>query len=213
MRKIFITGLIISGFYSVSNAQAKPGTLDFGANIGLNEGALIENGTAFTYTPLLGFNAAASLEYYFSDRWSFKGKLIFDQKGWSNSYAYAGEENGVAIYPNVNFNLNYLTVPLMANWHFGKTRSWYLHFGPYIGFLLSDKDVPDNVVIKPTYNTIDVGLDLGIGVKFPVSKTFNLFLEADGQGGFINIFKGTNDGSSVQNDRSSLNFGFNIAIN
>ena len=210
MHKILITALIIAGFYTVSNAQDRAGKLDFGANVGLNVSGTIQNETVFAFTSLVRFNAAASLEYYFSDTWSFKGKLIFDQKGWSTEYI--SEENGTVTYPSLNYDLNYLTVPLMANWHFGKMRNWYLQFGPYVGFLLSDKDVPDNIVFKPIYKTIDVGLDLGIGIKIPVSKTVGLFFEADGQGGVINIFKGTNDGSSVENERSSLNFGFTVAI-
>jgi opacity protein-like surface antigen len=65
--------------------------------------------------------------------------------------------------------------------------------------------------IKSLFDTTDVGFAGGIGVKFPVSKSVKLFIEADGQGGFTNIFK-YSGGQTVQNVRSSINFGFLIPV-
>ena len=31
-------------------------------------------------------NFGGAIEHYFSDRWSIKGKLIYDLKGWNNNY-------------------------------------------------------------------------------------------------------------------------------
>lgn len=53
------------------------------------------------------FNAGVSGEYYFSDRWGLKAKLIYDSKGWSNGFI-----NTVT----TDYKLNYITLPIMANW-------------------------------------------------------------------------------------------------
>jgi len=216
MRKIITTLFIIAGFYSASNAQiTKANAFVFGANIGLNEGYVQESNSLLKSGSVGGFNLGVSGEYYFSDRWSFKAKLNYDQKGWADGYIIVNSGpsgQGSSEIDNINFKLNYLTVPLMANWHFGHTRNWYLHFGPYLGFLMSASDNNGDGDIKPLFNSTDVGFDLGIGVKFPVADRVKLFIEADGQSGFTNIFK-DGGGSTVQAQRSSLNFGVTFDMN
>ncbi|WP_233496696.1 outer membrane beta-barrel protein [Mucilaginibacter hurinus] len=49
------------------------------------------------------------------------------------------DDNGVITHMATNYKLDYLTIPVMANWHFGRTKNWYLHFGPYVAFLLNVK--------------------------------------------------------------------------
>ena len=66
----------------------------------------------------------AGVEYFFSDRWSLRSGLI---------YAPMGAEDD---FNNVD-KLNYLQIPLNANWHFGSNRNWYLNFGFAGNILLS----------------------------------------------------------------------------
>ena len=205
MKKVFITILIAAGFYSASYAQ-QMGQVEFGANIGLN-GAYVQESGSYDHTDQVsGFNLGASAEYYFSDRWSIKGKLNFDQKGWGNGFLDLPDGSSAE---GVNFRVNYITVPIMANWHFGRTRNWYLHFGPYAGFLISANAAGENV--KEAFNSTDFGLDVGIGIKIPVSDQAKIFFEYDGQGGVSNIFK-YGDGSTFQNIRESINVGVVFAI-
>jgi opacity protein-like surface antigen len=202
MKKVFTTLLILLGIYSVSSAQTR-NTTEIGFNIGYNAANVTYSGGNVNSDYTSGLNLGFSAEHYFSDRWSIKGKLIYDQKGWGNGYLTFDDGSEV---DGVNFHLNYLTVPVMANWHFGRTRNWYLHFGPYVGILLNTSESSNSGVdIKSVFNTTEVGLDAGIGVKFPVSNHVKLFIEADGQGGFNNIFK-YSDGT-VRSERSSINFG------
>ena len=202
MKKLLTTLLILFGIYSASFAQIK--TFDeFGINIGYNDANVSYSGSNVHSDYTSGFNLGFSAEHYFSNRWSIKGKLIFDQKGWGNGFLILPDNSEI---DGVNFHLNYLTVPIMANWHFGRTRNWYLHFGPYLGFLLgASESTNSGIDIKSAFNTTEVGFDAGIGVKFPVSNHVKLFIEADGQAGFNNIFKYSDN--TVQNERSSINFG------
>ena len=70
------------------------------------------------------FNAGVIGEYYFSNRWSLRSGLVYDSKG--SKVKLSGEE-----YID---KLNYIAVPLHANWHFGSNRNWFLNFGPTLGF-------------------------------------------------------------------------------
>lgn len=225
MKRIFITLLILSGIYSAASAQQK-GDVQFGVNTGLNFSTITNSDGSFTdgyNSYLTGVNFGFSAEYYFSDRWSIKGKLIYDQKGSGDGYITETQTNDQGemdqvTYSGLNFHFNYVTVPIMASWHFGRMRNWYLHFGPYVGFLTSAKasspgpEFGGSLDIKDAVNSVDGGLALGIGVKIPISKNVSLFLEDDGQAGVANVFKQNDGFSNALTERSSLNVGlvFNV---
>ena len=204
MKKSVLAAVLALGLSSAIMAQKK-GDVEFGVNIGYNMSRAANSET--TLDAGNGFNLGGSLDYYFSETWSIKGKLIYDQKGWNNDYI---EDSNGYVYPT-DVNLNYLTIPVMANWHFGNKRNWYLNFGPYFGFLLDANETQFDTDIKEYFNTNDFGLALGIGVKIPVSKKLKIFIEYDGQGGISDIIK-NNYYSDVTNSRSSLNFGLNFLL-
>jgi opacity protein-like surface antigen len=226
MKKILTTLLILGGIYSIASAQQK-NDVQFGFNVGYNASTSMDNQAGFTntssYSYLSGFNAAFSAEYYFSDRWSIKGKLIYDQKGWGNGYVVTQLTTPDGQISNTlagDIRSNYLTVPIMANWHFGRRRNWYLHFGPYVGFLMNAKLNPyggqgydgGSVDVKNDLNSTDFGLALGIGIKFPISDKVKLFIEDDGQAGIANLIKQTDGSRNIQSERSSINIGFVFAV-
>ncbi|MFC4221168.1 porin family protein [Flagellimonas marina] len=107
------------------------GDFEFGTNVGLNLASVSTvDGLNDTKTRM-GLNVGASAEYYFSDNWGLKMKLIYDGKGWADGFI-DGEDFGNM---TTNFRLNYVSIPVMANWHLGRNRNLYLNFGPYAGLL------------------------------------------------------------------------------
>jgi len=206
MKNLFITAILALGFISVSSAQNK-GDVEFGVNIGYNSASVQVSRSYFQPDSRQGFNVGFAADYFFSDRWSIKGKLIYDQKGWDNG---SFEDVNGNFYPT-DFNLDYLSVPVMANWHFGTKRNWYLNFGPYVGFVMSAEETTGGVDVKEAFNSTDFGLALGIGVKIPVSDKLKVSIEYEGQGGASDIFT-ENNSYRVSNSRSSLNVGVNFML-
>ncbi len=203
MKKLFLAILLALGFVSVTSAQQK-GDVEFGVNAGFNYSTVTTS--YFQADTGFGFNFGVSADYYFSDRWSLKTKVIYDQKGWNNGFY----EDETGFYP-ADYNLNYVTVPVMANWHFGGKRNWYLNFGPYAGFLMSAKENSNDTDVKDAFNSTDFGIAYGIGVKVPVSDKLKLFFEFEGQGGLTDIFK-ENEDAAVTNGRGSFNVGLNFLL-
>ncbi len=198
---LLVTGL---GLFTATVAQEK-GDFEVGGNIGVNFSNIVVSGNNIDdqADSKTGFNIGATGEYYFSDRWGLKAKLIYDQKGWADSFAQNQETGNVV---RGDMKVDYLTIPVMANWHFGKQRNWYLNFGFYGAFLL--KAEVEGVDTSEGFNNSDFGLALGIGVKFPVSDNAKLFIEYDGQSGFSNIAGGESDSSiTLRNGRSAFNIG------
>ena len=204
MRKLIIATLLVGGFSTATFAQGK-GAVEYGFNAGSNISTVVsseDNADSGN-----GFNVGFAADFYFSDRWSIKGKLIYDQKGWDNDVITDLDTGNTY---DTNYNLNYLTVPVMANWHFGKKRNWYLDFGPYVGFLMSAEDTRFGADVKEYFNSTDFGLSYGIGVKIPLNNKVKLSLEYEEQTGFSNVFK--NATYNVTNSRSSFNVGLNFLM-
>jgi|GEM_PF-255757 len=184
------------------------GFMEYGVSIGVGV-SVCSGQTGDRHYGVL--NAYLSAERYFSNRWGLKVDLTYDQKGWNvpddwyNSNGF--NSNGYNSYYNKRkVTLHYLTIPVMANWHFGRTRKWYLDFGPYIGFLLS----PNVKVQNEDFNSVDGGLAFGIGVKLPISSRLKFFIELNEQQGFANVLPKNEIITAYNIARSSLNIGINF---
>ncbi len=217
MKKI-VTSFLLLCIYSAALAQTD-NPIVLGANVGYNLADVIAPGASLHSRITSGYNAGISADFYLSYDWSIATKLIYDQKGWGNGYLYESvngpNSSSTVGYTNLNYKLNYVTLPVMAGWHFGKTRNWYVNAGLYTGFLLNatatGNSAPLNSNVKSYFNRGDFGLALGIGVRIPVSDNLKLFIEDDGQGSLINVFKENSD-HSFQNIRSGLNVGLNFSL-
>ncbi|MFV0238085.1 MAG: porin family protein [Flavobacteriales bacterium] len=189
-KKFILSFMFVVGLGLSINAQEK-GDIEYGGQIGLNLANV--SGADYDVDPKIGFNVGAFADFYINDRWSIKPKVIYDKKG----FAYSDGKS------NVDVKLNYVTVPVTANYHFGGTRRWYLNAGGYAGFLVGAKSEDQDV--KDFLNGTDFGLAFGIGHKFPISDNVKLFVEYESQVGLVNIFK--DDPDSANNARGSLNAG------
>jgi hypothetical protein len=204
MKKIITIICLTMGIYSLSNAQDKK--IEFGVGVGLNS-ASITNNAQYSVNPgsLWAPSFFLSADYYASSMFSVKLKAIYDSKGWGDGLYKANATTTVA---GVSYPFKYITLPLTANFHFGKDKNWYVMGGPYVGFLLSAENSYNNADLKSSVSSTDAGIDAGIGFKFPVSKNLKLFIEYDGEWGFSNLLPNTTDGA--QTKRSAFSVGLNF---
>jgi opacity protein-like surface antigen len=201
MGKAMIMLLVVAGMCSCAAAQTA-NQAEYGFGIGLNQSTVQYSGTGENATYKNGFNLGVSAAYSFSDRWGVKARVIYDEKGWADGFLVLNDGTEI---DGVDYHLDYITVPIMANWRFGRMRNWYLDFGPYMGFLVNANESSNSANVRPLFNSTDVGLALGIGVKIPLTDKAKLFFEYEGQGGLTNVFA-QGDGT-YQNIRSSINVG------
>lgn len=201
-RLALIIFAIILGIFA-AKAQKQEG-FEIGTNIGIGEAGVVASGENNTDTRVT-YNIGVSCEYYFSDRWGVKLKVIWDEKGYSNGTII--DQN---FYINTtDIHLDYVTIPLMANWHFSKHRRWYLSFGPYLGILTRAEDSKLHSDIKKQMNGSDFGYALSIGYKYEITNNTKLFLEFDGQYGIKNIIAGD---YNVWNTRGACNIGVMVNL-
>ncbi|SCX90066.1 Outer membrane protein beta-barrel domain-containing protein [Nonlabens sp. Hel1_33_55] len=196
MKTIISTAVLLMAAL-FSQAQFSGGDVTVAPHIGLALGTYsTDDNVTYNYREALA--VGASLDYYFSDRWSLRSGLF---------YAPIGAEDD---FDNVD-KLNYLSIPVNANWHFGSRRNWYLNFGFSAKFLLSAKgelSTGEEIDLENFIKSTDFGLDLGIGYRFNVNENFMLFGEVQGYGGFIDVLD-INDvvTPELRNSSSTINFG------
>ena len=146
---------------------------------------------------LIEYSGGAFGNYYLSEQWSLKLKAIYERKGYAEGL-YENRETDVAF--------NMISVPVTANFYFGKHNNWYINLGPYIGFMIAAKATSFNVDVTRLFNSTDFGIAGGIGYKLPIGENLDVFAEIDNQTGLSDILI-DNSGSAVTNNRFSFNLG------
>ena len=187
-------------------SQKDKGDFEYGfqAGLSISNVSTIDNQTSAGTR--VGFNVGAYGEYFFSESWGVKARLLYDQKGWADGF-FNNLDTGQSVI--TDYVLNYLSIPVMANWHFGRNKNWYFNFGPYAGFLLSANLTEVDMDVDDAFNSTDFGLTFGVGVKIEISDRNHLFIEFDNQSGFTDIFE-QNSGDAIRNGRSSINVGISF---
>lgn len=127
--------------------------------------------------------------YNYSSRtgFGFTGQLLFTQLG-------AQTQN-----KNAEVNLNYIQVPLLATFYFGRYGNPVrpkIFLGPSLHFLTSARNQNgDNIngdVNNRVYTPFDLGLTFGGGVNFELSPKIWLNLDARYNLGLLDVTRATN---------------------
>lgn len=190
MKKVLFIGVIgLLGLGRLNAQERDKGDIEFSLFIGFSSSFLNGN-EAETSDARTAVTFGVNGDYFFNDRWSLRSGLNYNSMG-----------------ADIGFNefvLDYLSIPINANWHFGNTRKWNLNFGLTSGFLLS-ADL-DGLDVKEQVESFQLGISYGIGYKLPVSENFSILFDAHGLFGLTNIYPEDN-GFNKQNASSSFNIG------
>jgi hypothetical protein len=149
--KIVLAVVIMALFTISANAQA-----NFGAKAGLNL-YKISADEGDNSDMKAGFHIGMLAHIHMSDNFALQPELVYSSQGAKT------EVDG----DKVNFNLNYVNVPLLFQYMFD--NGFRLEAGPQIGFLASAKYKNDgnSVDIKEGFNSIEFGVPLGVGYISP----------------------------------------------
>lgn len=145
---LLVTIIAVLGLLKVNAQEIK-----FGAKGGLNFASISGDNTE-DIELVTAFNFGVLAEIPITEKFSFQPELMYSGQG------YSFDDNTVA--------LNYLNIPLMGKYYLTKGLS--LEAGPQIGFLLSAKN--DNTDIKDSFNSVDFGVNFGLGYKLDNGLNF-----------------------------------------
>jgi hypothetical protein len=212
--------------------------------IGIRGGVSIPNLTASGsdqnpintgYSSRLGPELGVFAEFKFSKLFSLQPMVEFSsQGGKKNGYqAFTTPQDLASMFPgqappylyadyNSEAKFDYLMIPVLAKFGYQFKNSpfrIYIDAGPFVGFLLSAKQVTtgnsqiyadpsgqqalpigsqsfDNTQdIKDQLNTTNFGVEGNVGLNYGFGPN-NIFIEGGGNYGFVNIQKGTVNGKN-----------------
>jgi len=195
MKKLFFIVTCLFGMTTL-NAQSNSGDFTLAPQIGVAFSTYYANNEV-TYNSRTSFAIGVIGEYYFNDRWSLRSGLL---------YSPMGAKDGMG---NID-KLDFISIPVNANWHFGKNRNWYLNFGPSVSFLTKAESKLSNgssIDIKDFVKNTDIGLNLGIGYKFDINDDFQLYIDYQGYGGFVTVAEDGILPYDIRNSSSAINVG------
>lgn len=136
--------------------------------------------------------------------------LIADKMGGKYKISFADYDPIVNGDTTIYFEdkLNYLSIPINANWHFGSTRKWNLNFGLSPSFLTSANIVingKESKIPSSDIESFQLGLTYGIGYKIEINKKFGILIDTQFFNGLTNINKSSE--ARIVNAGYSLNVG------
>ncbi len=106
----------------------------------IREGITVEPFVAYSQSSFIGSDAPESTaletfafginaNYHLDDTWSVQAGIIKDEMGGA---LFAGRitrpDQGITFTSRI-LSQEFITIPLLANWHFGKRKRWNLAFG------------------------------------------------------------------------------------
>ncbi len=164
MKKIF-SALFLAGIITVfattgTKAQEMSGGIKGGltmSNLYIDKNEIDDENARF------GFHAGFFSQVMFLETFGLQPELLFTTKGTKATY------DGF-ISQTVDFNLNYLEVPILAV--FRPVEMIEFHAGPYVGLLLSSNIKYSGAIEghdeidRDNFNTVDYGLGFGFALNF-----------------------------------------------
>ncbi|PSG90678.1 porin family protein [Aurantibacter aestuarii] len=200
MKKLLLPLFILC--FIITNAQDSK--FEIGPEIGVNFSNYAFSDDDYENESLTRISVGAIAKINFSEHWSLKGKLRYDGKG-SKAKDGSFEEK-----------LNYITLPVMAEWNFGNGNlKGYLNFGLYVGFLTSATTEFENgeeLNIEDAVKSTDFGGAYAIGMMYKLKENMNLIFEIGGQTGAIDIEDGEGSAVIIRNQILSVNIGVTFGL-
>ena len=213
MKKIILSAIAIAAFTTVKGQLREKGAIEIIPQIGVstslyngsntdrfnfsspynwNDTYYFDFSSTSDHSSLPGVAFGVGADYFFNNRWSIRSGLFYQSMG--------SKINAVKDYKE---RITYLTLPVNANWHFGRTKRWNLNFGPSIGYLLSaDGNGKD---LKDKFNKTQIGFNAGIGYKIEITNQISILIDLQGVTSLLDIAKDAD--ITIRNTYSSFNVG------
>lgn len=122
------------------------------------------SGTSLITSDRNSIRVAIIGDYYLSDRWSLRSGLEL-----------LGMSDSGLLFLQRDIQLNYVNIPLHANWHFGRNRNWNLNFGISPGFLTNAEE--NGVDVSESIESFQLALSYGVGYKLEISERFSILFD------------------------------------
>lgn len=196
MKKYFFF-LLLSTLFLTCCAQKNKMEYGFCSGININSGygneALKKYGGS-----VAGLHASGYFKVGLNEHLALKAALAYDQNGYIyrsltfSNLAGTGLESG-----DLQERLNYLNLPLLAEYYFGKKIKFYADAGIFAGYLLKytiirkiKEPVASTTKTTTSYRkSLNFGVSAGAGLQIPLNNIIKLDFGLRNNLGLANIYK------------------------
>ncbi len=224
MKKHFALTFISITFFLFSKSQDK--VFEYGLHAGLNLNTAFGTAVNKDYKDnLLGFNIGGHFKINTSNRFGIKAILHYEQNGWTyRSLTFENNTGTTFGKGDVLFKLNYIYLPILAEYSFGNKLKFYTDAGIFLGALLNNQiitkikePVPPNEITttkskSDSRRPVNFGISFGAGLQIPFSPTLKLGVNILDDYGLLNINKPTGSSTSTTIKTNSLSLSLGIVF-
>ena len=144
------------------------------------------------YNGTLGYSGGISFQYNFGKKVALRSNISYERKGGAH-YGGLTDNYGASIEnSSLNYNFDYLTLPILVRFSFGNKVKYFINGGPYLGYLLSqtfvikgDNYKTNTIENTSSYNSLDAGISLGTGLQYPINEKLYFSSEIRGNLGLL----------------------------
>ncbi len=127
------------------------------------------NSSQASFSAIAGWNACVFLNFWLGNHFAIAPELLYTTEGAGIKTTTTGNNGTVTV--NNNFNLRYVSLPLMAKLRF--TGGFYIEGGPEVSLNVSSSTWEDQSV-KNVTNNAELGAAAGIGYQSPIGLGVSL---------------------------------------
>jgi outer membrane protein with beta-barrel domain len=143
--------------------------------------------------PLIAFSAGVTIQYNLPKLLSIVSGIFYEKKGEKFS-GYVSDHNGLQVPFKQKYFYNYITLPVLARFSFGKKTLFFAEGGGFASYLLNSyinvTGIPVNYQNGSTtasYKRLDAGVSIGLGLSVPLGEKLLLSVEVRDNLGLLNI--------------------------
>jgi hypothetical protein len=197
-KKFFI--LLFTFFFLISNGQKLP--TEYGFHAGVNLNSAYGTGVDKDHRDILtGLSVGGHIKINLKRQFGLKIILAYDQFGWAYRDLYFADNTGTGLAKGgAIIKINYLNLPVLAEYSFGKKIRFNIDAGMFFGVLLNnwfitkdDPSSPGQVTEAKTSsayrNSTNFGACLGFGTHIPVATKIKLNIDLRNSMGLSNVSK------------------------
>jgi hypothetical protein len=224
MKKNIFSSLILISLFLIGIAQKH--TMEYGIQSGINVNSIYGNNSLKKYSSILtGLSIGGHFKINMNKHFGVKAILAYDQYGWALRSLVFEDNFGVEIgKSDILSRLNYVNLPLLAEYSFGNKVKFNLDGGIFLGFLVSNKIItkvteplqpgqsPKTISTSENNKATNFGMSFGAGLQIPVTHTIKLDFGVRDNLGLANIYKSQAAGSAIKTNAFSILAGVTFVI-
>lgn len=136
-------------------------------------------------------------EYHVKGKFFLKADLLFENKGQKEPIIYTDLQRNITAHGKFSINANYIVIPVLAKFSFGKKIKLFFNAGPYAGLLVQYyakfTGIPKSITPFRTVggrekmSFLALGVTTGIGITIPLNEHIFINSEIRNNLGIYNI--------------------------